>query len=221
MKRAGADRGFGRAFAPFLAVVVAAGVPSSLSVHLSAQEVAAPALAAAAEAGYDHLVNSAYLPADFDQEVFDNLWTIWEEPAKSQAATADLAERRRMTMDRYGLFPHPLDPSRAVQYVVDDAGRWTMSCLACHQGTVAGRVVPGAPNTRYALETLTEEVRQVKLLQGKPLGATPLPATTASGLARTARAVLAPRSPCPGLWHSRRPRAGRRWWQRRQCPVAA
>ena len=170
MKRAGAERGFGRAFAPFLAVVVAAGVPSSLSVHLSAQEVAAPALAAAAEAGYDHLVNSAYLPADFDQEVFDNLWTIWEEPAKSQAATADLAERRRMTMDRYGLFPHPLDPSRAVQYVVDDAGRWTMSCLACHQGTVAGRVVPGAPNTRYALETLTEEVRQVKLLQGKPLG---------------------------------------------------
>jgi hypothetical protein len=45
-----------------------------------------------------------------------------------------------------------------------------MSCLACHQGTVAGRVIPGAPNTRYALETLTEEVRQVKLRQGKALG---------------------------------------------------
>ena len=66
-------------------------------------------------------------------------------------------------MDRYGLSPHPDDPSRSLQYVVDGAGKWTMSCLACHQGSVAGRVIPGAPNTRYALETLTEEVRQVKL----------------------------------------------------------
>jgi mono/diheme cytochrome c family protein len=123
-----------------------------------------------AAAGYDHLLHRAYLPADFDQGVFDALWTVWEEPAKAKAEAAGVDERRRMTMDRYGLSPHPDDPSRTLQYVVDGAGKWTMSCLACHQGTVAGRVIPGAPNTRYALETLTEEVRQVKLRQAKALG---------------------------------------------------
>jgi mono/diheme cytochrome c family protein len=57
-----------------------------------------------------------------------------------------------------------------MQYVVDADGTWTMSCLACHQGQVDGRVIPGLPNSNYALETLTEEVRAVKLRQRKPFG---------------------------------------------------
>jgi mono/diheme cytochrome c family protein len=44
-----------------------------------------------------------------------------------------------------------------------------MNCLACHTGKVAGRVVYGAPNTLYDLQTLTEEVRAVKFALGKPL----------------------------------------------------
>jgi mono/diheme cytochrome c family protein len=45
-----------------------------------------------------------------------------------------------------------------------------MSCLACHQGQVGGVAIPGVPNSNYALETLTEEVRLVKVRQRKPLG---------------------------------------------------
>jgi mono/diheme cytochrome c family protein len=75
-----------------------------------------------------------------------------------------------MAMDRYGLLPHPDDPSRTLQYVVGPDGSWTMSCLACHQGQVGGRMIPGAPNSNYALETLTEEVRLVKVRQRKPFG---------------------------------------------------
>ena len=44
-----------------------------------------------------------------------------------------------------------------------------MNCLACHTGKVAGRVVLGLPNSNYLLETLTEEVRLMKLKMGKPL----------------------------------------------------
>ena len=75
-----------------------------------------------------------------------------------------------MAMERYGLTPHPDDPSRSMQYVVGEGGLWTMSCLACHQGQVDGRPIPGLPNSNYALETLAEEVRLVKVKQRKPFG---------------------------------------------------
>jgi mono/diheme cytochrome c family protein len=44
-----------------------------------------------------------------------------------------------------------------------------MNCLACHTGKVAGRVILGLPNSHFALETLTEEVRLIKLQLAKPL----------------------------------------------------
>ena len=120
--------------------------------------------------GLELLLSRSYLPPDLDQQVFDELWTAWEEPLRSRAERATVAERRLMAMERYGLTPHPGDPSRSMQYVVDEAGNWTMSCLACHQGQVAGRAIPGLPNSNYALETLTEEVRLVKVRLRKPFG---------------------------------------------------
>ena len=130
------------------------------------------AAAAGGDAARGHrlLLDRAYLPADFDQEVFDALWTTWEEPLRSRAERAGIAERRRLAMARYGLLPHPTDPSRTLQYAVDADGGWHMSCLACHQGQVGGRTVPGLPNTNFALETLTEEVRIVKTRQRKAFG---------------------------------------------------
>lgn len=130
-----------------------------------------PALAAGdAKKGLELLLSKAYLPADFDQEVFDELWTVWPEPLRIEAEKADLATRRRLTMQHYGLLPHPDDPSRTVQYVVSADGSWSMNCLACHQGQVAGKLVPGVPNSNYALETLTQDVRLVKLVQRKAFG---------------------------------------------------
>lgn len=129
----------------------------------------APARVATAD-GLELLLTRAYLPADFDQDVFDALWTTWEEPLRSRAERLDVAGRRRLAMERYGLLPHPDDPSRSLQYAVDAAGNWTMNCLACHQGQVRGVAIPGVPNSSYALETLTEEVRLVKARQRKAFG---------------------------------------------------
>ena len=120
--------------------------------------------------GWAHLRSRAYLPPDFDQEVFDALHTVWEEPFRSRATAAAPDERLRMAMERYGLTPDPAAPTRPLQYVVGTDGSWTMSCLACHQGQVKGRVVPGLPNSNYALETLTEDVRLVKVKQRKAFG---------------------------------------------------
>ena len=145
-----------------------------------------------ADRGLELLLSKAYLPADFDQEVFDDLWTTWEMPLRSRAERAPVEQRRRMAMERYGLVPHPRDPSRSMQYVVDAEGRWVMSCLACHQGQVRGTAIPGVPNTSYALETLTEEVRLVKVQQRKAfshmdVGSLLLPLGTTNG---TTNAVI-------------------------------
>ncbi|HBB73446.1 MAG TPA: hypothetical protein DC048_03240 [Planctomycetaceae bacterium] len=137
---------------------------------VSAAEARDAAAVAAAADGLGLLLTRAYLPADFDQEVFDDLWTTWEEPLRSRAERLDIDGRRRLAMERYGLLPHPDDPSRSLQYAVDAAGNWTMSCLACHQGQVRGVAIPGVPNSSYALETLTEEVRLVKARQRKAFG---------------------------------------------------
>ncbi len=122
-----------------------------------------------AERGYKFLTEKAYLPLDFDQATFDNVWKTWPEPlrAKAEAATAD--ERRALAFERYGLTPRLDDPTRPLQYVVNERGEWIMNCFACHGGEVLGKTVPGLPNSRYALETLTEETRETKLLMRKPL----------------------------------------------------
>jgi mono/diheme cytochrome c family protein len=147
-------------FALRVAVVVAAGL--LVVVGAARAEEARPA--PSPERGYAALTESAWVGASFDQETFDALWQGWPEPLRARAAAATPAERRRMAFARYGLTERPGDDSgKPLQYVVDAEGRWSMSCLLCHAGAVAGRVVPGAPNANLALQTLSEDVRAAKL----------------------------------------------------------
>ncbi|MBW3597914.1 MAG: c-type cytochrome [Planctomycetes bacterium] len=133
----------------------------------------AAASAGDAERGYRLLLAKPYLPPDFDQETFDEVWREWPEPLRTEAGQAAVEERRRMAFSRYGLTRRPLPRKNSgaapLQYVVDEAGRWTMNCFACHGGKVAGRVIPGLPNSHYALQTLSEEIRSTKLDMEKPL----------------------------------------------------
>jgi len=136
----------------------------------------------AAVRGYTTLRTHAFLPPDFDEEVFSSLWTVWPEPDRAAAEKSDEVTRRRLTFSYYGLMPDTTaerqdgtdvdaEPTKLMPlgYVVDERGQWTMNCLACHGGKVAGRVIPGLPNSHIALQTLTEDVRLVKLKQGKML----------------------------------------------------
>ena len=130
--------------------------------------------------GYRALTEKAYLPPDFDQETFDAAWKYSPKPLRSKARQATPEARRRMAFERYGLTSRPANPedpsaeTKPLQYVVDKAGNWTMNCFACHGGQVpdgkGGLVTwPGAPNTRFALQTLTEETRLAKVDLIKPL----------------------------------------------------
>ena len=124
--------------------------------------------------GYELLTTKAYLPPDFDQQVFDEAWQNWPESLRQRAAQASPEERRAMAWRRYGFTRRVGEAESSesplpAQYVVDAAGNYTMSCLACHQGKVAGRVIPGAPNTHFALTTLTDDLRMTKVRLGRKL----------------------------------------------------
>ena len=125
-----------------------------------------------AEVGWNVLRTHRYLPADFDDDVFAELWTVWPEPDRTQAERADAATRRKLTFSYYGLMPTPGDvdfSKPALGYVPDGHGGWVMNCLACHGGKVAGRVIPGLPNSHFALQTLVEDVTRIKLRLKKKL----------------------------------------------------
>lgn len=126
---------------------------------------------AAETRGYQLLTTKPYLPPDFTQATFDAVWKVWPEPLRSQAEAASPEQRRDMAFRRYGLTKRPQDTSgKPLQYVVDDAtGSWTMNCFACHGGRVNGSPYPGAPNSDFALETLTQEIRLTKLRTKRPL----------------------------------------------------
>lgn len=127
-------------------------------------------LSTPAQRGYHTLRTKPFLPPDFDQEVFDNLWKSWPEPLRSQAGKASPQQRRQMAFSRYGLIEAPENKTGpALGYVDDGKGNWILNCFACHAGKVAGKVIPGLPNTHIALQTLTEEVRFTKLKLAKEL----------------------------------------------------
>lgn len=142
-----------------------------------------------ADRGYQMLRTHAYLPPDFDDAVFSALWTTWPEPERSEAEKAGAATRRKLTFSYYGLIPSPEDTDGtkpAMGYVPGENGTWIMNCLACHGGKVAGQIIPGLPNSHTALQTLTEDVRMVKLTQAKKLshldlGSLKLPLNTTNG----------------------------------------
>jgi hypothetical protein len=149
----------------YVLLAVHGGVVAQAATDLAARDDAPDAAR-----GLELLLNRAYVESAFDQEAFDEAWRGWEEPARSRAAAASAGERRDMAYARYGLIERPGDPQhRPLQFVVDDQGQWTINCLACHQGHVAGKVVWGVPNAQFAMETLVSEVRAAKLRLGKPL----------------------------------------------------
>lgn len=120
-----------------------------------------------AKRGYSNLVTNVYLPHDFDEDI---LKVIDSEAAASPWVDSRASKAtRELTFERFGLSSRVEDPSKPLQYVVTDDGNYVMNCFSCHGGNLFGTTYPGSPNTTYDLESLTENVRRVKLKLGKPL----------------------------------------------------
>ena len=120
--------------------------------------------------GRDLLLNYRFLPKDFRQSTFEELWKDWPEPYRAQAKEATPEQRIKMAFRRYGFSPRKDDPAKPMQYVVGKDGWWAMNCFACHGGTVNGKFVEGLPNSHLALQTLYDDLRRTKRRLGIPAG---------------------------------------------------
>ena len=126
----------------------------------------------AAAQGYKRLRTEPYAPADITDEKFDRLWEIWPDDLKSAAEKATSAERRRMAYSRYGFIADPEHPDGPPMGMVGDGqGGWVMNCLACHQGKVAGRVIPGLGNSHFAFQTFAQDIGRATAKENKGSGA--------------------------------------------------
>ncbi len=210
-----------------LAIAGGGGAPAKCDDATAISLESNKASAGYAHPGYEILTTMPTLSADFDDEVFNNTWQVWEEPTRSLAEAATPEERRRMAFARYGLTTAPGDTTgKPQQYVVDARGNWTMNCLSCHQGKVAGRVIPGVPNSLFALQTMMEEIRATKIIMDRKLtrmdlASTVFPLGTTNGTTnavmfgvalmsgRDAKLNLTPRLPPPMTHHDHDAPA---WW---------
>ncbi|MFO0945507.1 MAG: c-type cytochrome [Planctomycetota bacterium] len=152
-------------------VLVALGL---LTIPYSACKAGAPAPseqvgpgASAAERGYHWLLTKEYGTGDFGNETFDSLWTVWPEDLKKKAEGMSSLERRKLAFSRYGLIERPGTEGKPLGFVVDEKGRWTMNCFACHGGKVAGKVMPGVGNSHFAFQTFAQDVLKYRIEKGK------------------------------------------------------
>lgn len=116
--------------------------------------------------GYQNLTQKVYLPADFDAAVMERLE---EEAPDPPGQLPESMTHWPRAWRAYGLSPRPDRPELPLQYVVTEQGNYVMNCFACHGGQTYGTSFPGAPNTGYALQSLTAQVRRIKLRQARPL----------------------------------------------------
>lgn len=119
-----------------------------------------------ARTGYKFLTENVYLPHDFNQHVLNR---VVETRLIVPMKDAPKVSEEQATWRAFGLAPRHDDTSKPLQYVVTDDKRYVMNCFACHGGNTFGATFPGAPNTLYSLESLTENVRRIKLKEEIPL----------------------------------------------------
>ncbi len=167
--------------APLIVLMMAGSEPADRKQPLFEPHIDHP--------GYQFLVSRSLVLADLDDTIFAQLPNVWDDVEQQQLAKLSPAERRIVTLARYGLTERLASKTTgsaikagnvsshadsasaiALQYTYDAKRRWSMNCFSCHGGRVLGEVAPGAPNADFDLSTLIEEVRLTKFRIKKPLG---------------------------------------------------
>ncbi|MBX3411491.1 MAG: hypothetical protein KF708_02145 [Pirellulales bacterium] len=117
-----------------------------------------------AKKGYELMLGEPMAATIMKVADIDRLWTVWEDEEKAKAETADPAERRKMTFERYGWAKRPGDDETNIplDYTEDGRGNLVTNCFSCHGGKVAGVTIPGVGNTHVDLTTLSTDLARLR-----------------------------------------------------------
>lgn len=119
--------------------------------------------------GYQILLNTPLEAPLLTETEYADLWKVWPEALRNQAEKSTAGERRKMMLSRYG-FQNTKDRPGDIpqQFTPDRKGNLVMNCLACHGGSVEGRVVPGLGNSLVDLRTLIYDIAALRKANGEP-----------------------------------------------------
>lgn len=149
---------------------------AALALAAISGTIAARGAGDAPHPGLALLTERAYSPSFMDAAIFNALWRVWDAPSRLEAERAAPAERRRLTLKRYGLLEAGDGREAPLGFAVKPDKSWAMTCLVCHAGAVGGRTILGLPNTRLDFSGLYEDVEAtVVLMHGDKPGNPPFP----------------------------------------------
>ena len=119
--------------------------------------------------GLEALYGTPLQDFGLDAALFDELWRVGRV-RRDGGRARQRAERRAMTLERYGLF---IDPDRGsdVPVAFADAGdgRWTLNCLGCHSGQVGGVLVHGLGGNAFDFQLLVRDLVALRERRGLPM----------------------------------------------------
>jgi mono/diheme cytochrome c family protein len=157
---------------PLLAAPLLVGL-ALVGSHADAQATTEPVYSsqadaqAASERGYHALLTVPLEAPLVTEQLYFDLWQYWPEPERSKAAAATPDQRRQMMLERYGFQESPDRPGHVPQqFTSDGKGNLSANCLACHGGSVAGKVVRGLGNSLVDFATFNEDLRNLYAAKG-------------------------------------------------------
>jgi mono/diheme cytochrome c family protein len=126
--------------------------------------------------GFEFITQHPTVAPTMTDALFANIWMIWEDAPKAAAAQATPVERRRMTLERYGMIEAPYENNGIPMGFMRGPGdSWVANCLLCHGGLVKGQPTLGAGNAFIDFTTFAEDATiAAAMFQNKPVPSRPV-----------------------------------------------
>ncbi len=116
-----------------------------------------------AERGFEILTQTSLSMPLAKIDELNRVWTVWESAERVRAEAAKPEQRRTMTFERYGFVQREFDDSGLpLGYTDDGRGGLVTNCFSCHGGKVAGRSMPGAPNTHQDMTAFYDDLAALR-----------------------------------------------------------
>ncbi len=123
----------------------------------------------AEERGLYNLTHNSYDTPRLNRKLLELASKAWEPEWKAKINAGDPDSILKVAFERYG-FSEPTWDNKGgpLQFVVNDKGAWSQTCMLCHGGRVpiTGESKIGMPNTEIDMQTLYEDVTKATGMSG-------------------------------------------------------